>query len=407
MLRFKQFLIERPSIEDQIETGNRTIIDVANKKRQGYARAGNIKVPFDITVDPKLPPEVRGRFGQHRLAVTRHLYPKAFEGQEELKSQLALNSDIDVNNSDFRTAVKSQDIVAHEAGHAHQLASQMRDAEVRNSQGKSTYADVETGRSSSAQQSSSPRLANLSPKVKADMEYSSYFFDPEEVNARSAGAGTMAYRIRLGGGDRSYSFGYPKIGSEVALKFLPGGERASPEEMSAMTRHERSVAKRNQLQVQRDLRAAAARGVLKAEQEMATPSPDAEATKARQAAIQSKVEALKGKTTKIASVAGKAASIMDPAGEVASQVLPRAASAAGLGAEVAMGAAMIPLAVGAFTQQAGDPMGDFKAGFAPGEFEKWQEEQEETRKRQNASSVQSLINRPYDPNQASSRRRQQ
>lgn len=400
-------MIERPSIEDQIETGNYTIIDVANKKPQGYARAGKIKVPFDIKVEPKLPPEVGGLFGHHRLAVTRHLYPKTFEGQEELKPQLALNSDIDVNNSDFRTAVKSQDIIAHEAGHAHQLASKMRDAEVRNSQGKSTYADVETGRSSSAQQSSSPRLANLSPEVKADMEYSSYYLRPEEVNARSVGAGTMAYRIRRGGGGRLISFIDSKSNAELGLLTRPGGKYSYPEETSAMTRHERSVAKRKNLFAQRDVRDASARGVLKAEQEMATPSPDAEATKARQAAIQSKVEALKGKTTKIASVAGKAASIMDPAGEVASQVLPRAASAAGLGAEVAMGAAMIPLAVGAFTQQAGDPMGDFKAGFAPGEFEKWQEEQEEARKRQNASSVQSLINRPYDPNQASSRRRQQ
>jgi hypothetical protein len=110
---------------------------------------------------------------------------------------------------------------------------------------------------------------------------------------------------------------------------------------------------------------------------------------------------------KVANVAGKAASIMDPVGEVTSQVLPRVASAVGLGPEVAMGAAMIPLAVGAITQQAGDPMGDFKASFAPGEFEKWQEEQEERMKKQNASAVQSLIDRPYDPNQASSRRRQQ
>ena len=109
---------------------------------------------------------------------------------------------------------------------------------------------------------------------------------------------------------------------------------------------------------------------------------------------------------KVTNVVGKASAAFDPVGEVASQVLPRAASAAGLGAEVAMGAAMIPLAVGAFTQQAGDPMGDFKASFAPGEFEKWQERQEESRKKQNTSAIQSVIDRPYDPNQASPRRRQ-
>lgn len=119
-------------------------------------------------------------------------------------------------------------------------------------------------------------------------------------------------------------------------------------------------------------------------------------------------KSVKGKDVagKVTNVVGKASAAFDPVGEVASQVLPRAASAAGLGAEVAMGAAMIPLAVGAFTQQAGDPMGDFIAGFAPGEFEKWQERQEESRKKQNAAAIQSIINRPYDPNQSSPRRRQ-
>ena len=119
-------------------------------------------------------------------------------------------------------------------------------------------------------------------------------------------------------------------------------------------------------------------------------------------------KSVKGKDVagKVTNVVGKASAAFDPVGEVASQVLPRAASAAGLGAEVAMGAAMIPLAVGAFTQQAGDPMGDFKASFAPGEFEKWQERQEESRKKQNTSAIQSVIDRPYDPNQASPRRRQ-
>ena len=110
---------------------------------------------------------------------------------------------------------------------------------------------------------------------------------------------------------------------------------------------------------------------------------------------------------KVLKAAGAVGDFMDPPASIASRGLGSLSTALGAGTEVASGMAMAPMAIGLFTQQAGDPMGDFKASFAPGEFEKWQKEQEERMKKQNASAVQSLIDRPYDPNQASSRRRQQ
>lgn len=103
-------------------------------------------------------------------------------------------------------------------------------------------------------------------------------------------------------------------------------------------------------------------------------------------------------TSKGAQKGLKAASVLDPAAEVAAQTLPRAATAAGLGAEVAMGAAMTPLAVGMFADTAGDPMGDFKA--SPW-YQGWLEDQKKTR----ASQVQGLIDRPYNPEGRTSRER--
>lgn len=104
---------------------------------------------------------------------------------------------------------------------------------------------------------------------------------------------------------------------------------------------------------------------------------------------------------KVARGAGNVAAALDPVAAAASEGM--GALAAPMGAEIALGAALAPLAVGAFTQTAGDQMGDFIAGFAPGEFEKWQEEQKKSR----ARSVQSFIDRPYDPTASRAARRQQ
>lgn len=307
MISFKKFLIEqhilleRPSIEDQIETGNATILDVGSGRTKGYAKAGNVTVPFDISVDPSLPERTRGQFRYSKIAVNRALNPSLWADVPETIPTVALNPKIKINDDDLVTAVKNQDTIAHEAGgHGHQLAAKMRDAQQRQAEGKTTYADVEASEiekaSAKSSNTSNTRLSSISPEVQSDLDYSRYYLSPDEVNARSAGAGTMSYRVRSGGGGRNYSFSLPKISSEVDLDFVAGGSKASPEEMAAMTRHERSVAKRKNILARKDLRDASARGVLKAEQEMGFINPESEATKARQAAIKAKIETLKGKT---------------------------------------------------------------------------------------------------------------
>jgi hypothetical protein len=331
MISFKKFLIEqhvlleRPSIEDQIETGNYTILDVGTGKTKGFAQAGQIKIPFDITIDPELSKtSTRGEFRFSGLAANKRLYPELFADTKELKAIMALNPIIKVNDDDVNKALRNQDTVAHEAAHAHQLAAKIRDAETRKAQGKTTYADVEIREIEKAltpQRSSNPKLENISPETKLNLQHSRYYLNPQEVNARSAGAGTVAYRLRSHGADRIFSFEAPKISGEIGLKYVAGGSQISPEQTAAMTRHERSVAKRQNILARKDLRDASARGVLKAEQEMATPNPEAETAKARQAAIKAKVETLKAETeqpkilspevtpTKAANVASK---IIDP-----------------------------------------------------------------------------------------------
>ena len=342
----EKFLIERPSIEDQIETGVNTIDDVALGKTKGFAQAGKTVVPFDILVDPTLPKATRGEFRFSPIAVTKHLYPDSFQKPNVFK--MALNPEIDVvasANKDGLEVIKSQDTVAHESGgHAHQMAAMMRDAEQRRKEGKRTYSDVELlqrERERLGQTSINPKLANASTEVQNQRQYSQYFLDPAEVNARSAGAGTMAHQLRRAGLDRDFSSNFPKQAGDFELKYVAGGSKASPEEAAAMTRHERSDAKRKNLLAQKDLRDATARGVLKAEKEMATPSPEAEAAKARQEAIRSKIAALKGQseqpkisTSEVSAPKGAniASTILDPTSAAieatatqASKVAPRAA----------------------------------------------------------------------------------
>lgn len=105
---------------------------------------------------------------------------------------------------------------------------------------------------------------------------------------------------------------------------------------------------------------------------------------------------------KILQTGLKAANVLDPIPEVAAQVLPRAAMAAGMGPELAMTGGMVPLAVMGLTDTAGDPMGDWKAGFAPGEYENWVDEEKKRRARQ----VQAFIDRPYNPESRTANQRQ-
>lgn len=107
--------------------------------------------------------------------------------------------------------------------------------------------------------------------------------------------------------------------------------------------------------------------------------------------------------SKIVGTGLRATSVFDPVAEVAAQTLPRAAAATGMAPELAMTGAMVPLAVLGLADTAGDPTGDWKAGFAPGEYEKWVDEQ----KKRNASQVQRLIDRPYNTQAPISRQRQE
>jgi hypothetical protein len=114
---------------------------------------------------------------------------------------------------------------------------------------------------------------------------------------------------------------------------------------------------------------------------------------------------------KTASAGGKALGFLSPLETAASEVVGIGARALGLGAEVAGAAVMAPLAIGAITRSAGgtEMRGSIEGmPFPPGvnSMEEYDEYLEKQRKQQNASSVQSLVGRGYNPEGRSATQRQ-
>jgi len=303
----KRVLLERPSIEDQIETGVSAIDDVETGRSKGRAKAGNVVVPFDIGYDPSLPSSLRGKFRSPGMSIYQHLNPDVFgEKTKKLQGSVSLNPEkvkliMDPNNpKSFSDYIDAADTIAHEAGgHAHQLAAKARDAEKRVAQAKTTYANVEMKKAledyeKGETSAKTPKADSYAEKAK---NFSRYYFDPDEINARSAGAGTTAYKLRKAGAAREAASNVARTKSEIDLDYTAGGEKVSPEETAAMTRHEKSVAKRNQVIARKDLRSAAARGIQKAELEQKPFSADEALAKERQKEIQRRVESLKGEKT--------------------------------------------------------------------------------------------------------------
>lgn len=114
---------------------------------------------------------------------------------------------------------------------------------------------------------------------------------------------------------------------------------------------------------------------------------------------------------KTASAGGKALGFLSPLETAASEVVGIGARALGLGASATRAAVMAPLAIGAITRSAGgtEMRGSIEGlPFPPGvnSMEEYDEYLEKQRKQQNASAVQSLIGRGYNPEGRSATQRQ-
>ena len=114
---------------------------------------------------------------------------------------------------------------------------------------------------------------------------------------------------------------------------------------------------------------------------------------------------------KTASAGGKALGFLSPVETAASEVAGIGARALGLGAELSGAAFMAPLAIGGITRSAGgtEMRGSIEGmPFPPGvnSMEEYDEYLEKQRKQQNASAVQSLIGRGYNPEGRSATQRQ-
>jgi hypothetical protein len=110
-----------------------------------------------------------------------------------------------------------------------------------------------------------------------------------------------------------------------------------------------------------------------------------------------------GKALRTVGVAGE---ILDPMLSAGSRVATSGSQALGLGAEVASGMAMAPLAIGMFTQDAGDAKADATAWLSQLPQEQ-RDEIEKQQKQRNAEQIQSFINQGYNPSGKSARERTQ
>jgi hypothetical protein len=109
---------------------------------------------------------------------------------------------------------------------------------------------------------------------------------------------------------------------------------------------------------------------------------------------------------KLLKAAGAVGDFMDPPASIASRGLGYLSTALGAGTEVASGMAMAPLAIGMFTQQAGDAKADATAWLSQLPQEQ-RDEIEKQQKQRNAEQIQNLINQGYNPSRKSARERTQ
>ena len=130
------------------------------------------------------------------------------------------------------------------------------------------------------------------------------------------------------------------------------------------------------------------------------------ATKAESGVIRAGVNTTKNIGGKALRTVGVAGDISDPILSAGSRVTALGSQALGLGAEVASGMAMAPLAIGAFTQDAGDAKADATAWLSQLPQEQ-RDEIEKQQKQRNAEQIQSFINQGYNPSGKSSRERTQ
>jgi hypothetical protein len=109
---------------------------------------------------------------------------------------------------------------------------------------------------------------------------------------------------------------------------------------------------------------------------------------------------------KVLKAAGAVGDFMDPPASIASRGLGSLSTALGAGTEVASGMAMAPLAIGMFTQDAGDAKADATAWLSQLPQEQ-RDEIEKQQKQRNAEQIQNLINQGYNPSRKSARERTQ
>jgi len=298
----EKFLIEKPSIEDQIETAEKILSDFEQGRSQTSISVpkSNVSVVSNVGTETLRPTNLGNfRYNSNKLTTDYLKQGRAYPSIIELNKNL-----VDPETNKLTSLGRST--LAHEGGgHGHQYAAQARDVAA----GKNVNP---AGHELKASEKNKIKLQafekkGLSPSDIKQREYASYRFDPQEVNARS-----------LEGSHKAYDFAKKElsfdtfIDSEHRSNFAKnnnfrnavmnlGVDKALQDtDVSApsASRHERSQLKRQKILANKDARSSVARGIQKAINDEGANKTfgermDTHAAKERMANINQKVAAMR------------------------------------------------------------------------------------------------------------------
>lgn len=313
----EKFLIERPSIEDQIKAAEEAEEAVSSRKP---IKVKTKNVALDIGFGTAhLPKGTQGQFSS-KLGVFLDVGdmtqqskslggkpPELITVSPESKPTvlLAVDSGGNYDNDTGRLTSRAQGVVAHEAGgHGFQNAAQIRDIAA----GKKVDPIKDILQHKERASSDTERLKSLgaSPKEINQKEFASYRLgDPNEVNARSLEGGRAAHRytkVAAQPWEVKQFFGR-SMAMNIGMNVASRDENVDLPPQS--TRHERSVLKRQKLLAAKDRRSAVARGIQMGERERTMQSAVDLLGQQRSNEIKRRIEFLKGNKPEVSPTKSK------------------------------------------------------------------------------------------------------
>lgn len=350
MIKFKEFLTEAPSIEDQLKAAESVVNDLKGGASKTEIPIANSNIVVDAKLGfGKLPPKMEGSY--RSLPALFDVVKQFGPGVSKLKEKIRIPGSEIVVSSDI-SPISAEIAGAHEGGgHGYQQGAQMRD--VANQKNVDPMNRKQKAQETQIKREDilKRRGANITDLQRA--EYSSYKFDPQEVNARSVQGGHTIMRDLKNVLNKVASLETRNTMSRdlelrnAAMKYgmdVAGVNDKTGELPDSATRHQRSQLKRQKMLAAKDARSAVARGIQQSfvDGRSAFKNFDevisAYKSKKRNEEIQQRVEEMRAKRAQLGQVQttsseiAKGAKVAKPIAAAALKALPVIGTAASVAA---------------------------------------------------------------------------